>query len=157
MPDLFQSVAKQKQLPSGLLYALALKESKTSTQSGRVVAWPWTLNYKKKGYYFRTREELYQSAKAILEAGDNNFDICVMQMNWRYHSKRFSNLYEALSPDNCIPAAADYLLEISNWKNRRNWSDIVGGYHNLNRSIGNSYAQGVKKICDDAGLSCFAQ
>ena len=135
---------------------MALRETRTQTQSGKIVAWPWTLNYRKKGYYFKSRDDLYQAAKTILNSGDTKFDICVMQMNWHYHSDRFDSLYDALSPDNCIRAAADYLIDVSNMRNRRTWTSIVGGYHNLHRSIGDPYAIGVKDICQKAGLSCYS-
>lgn len=155
-PELFRAVAAENQLPKDLLYAIALNESKTKTKSGKIVAWPWTLNYKKKGYFFKTKSDLYQSVKAILATGDTNFDICVMQINWRYHSERFSNIEEALSPPACVSAAADYLVEITGMPNRRNWKQIVGGYHNFNSRLGNQYANRVKKICKDANLSCYS-
>ncbi|WP_146144969.1 hypothetical protein [Photobacterium sp. GB-72] len=160
VPAFFQQVAEQKKLPRDLLYAIALKESGTTTinhssKHKKYRAWPWTMNYAKKGHFFRSRSELFTAANNLVKAGKKVVDVCPMQMNWKWHSHRFESLWHATDPYKCIPQAANYLIEISNMPGRKSWSSIVGGYHNLNRSVGDPYAKGVKRICKKYKLKCF--
>lgn len=161
VPNVFSETALRFNLPSDLLYAIALKESGTTiihskTKQKRFQAWPWTMNYNKKGYFFKTRLELYNAAQSLVNSGNRVVDVCPMQMNWRWHQKRFDDLWQATNPKDCIQEAANYLVEISKMNNRNGWMSIVGGYHNLNRNIGNNYANGVKRICKQYQLNCFS-
>ena len=45
------------QLPENLLVSVALTESGKKLKSGEFVAWPWTVNIKGKGKFFKSKDQ----------------------------------------------------------------------------------------------------
>lgn len=62
-----------------VLAGIALNES---AYNGR--AWPWTLNVAGRGFFFRSRDDAYGAMRALIAAGRYDFDVGIMQVNWRY-------------------------------------------------------------------------
>ncbi|ASI21387.1 lytic transglycosylase domain-containing protein (plasmid) [Aeromonas media] len=129
IPPAYYEVAMIKRVPADLLYSISLAESKLPTNKGRIVPWPWTANFKGKGYRFKTRVALYQFCKRLIDQGHRSVDIGIAQVNWRWHSGRFGgDLWAATDPWTNLNAAADYLSE--HYQKSRNWWQATGQYHN---------------------------
>ncbi|WP_270820021.1 transglycosylase SLT domain-containing protein [Aeromonas sp. Y311-2] len=145
IPPAFYEVARIKRVPADLLYSISLQESKLPTNKGRVVPWPWTANFKGKGYRFKTRVELYQFCEGLLKKGYRSFDIGIAQVNWLWHSDRFSgDLWAATDPWTNLNAAADYLSE--HYKTSKNWWVAAGQYHHpTDQARAATYRQSVYK------------
>lgn len=131
--NLFRSIAQQTGVHETVLFAIAMNESRRGD-----APWPWTLNVAGRGYYFKTREEAWRAANWLLERGRNNFDIGVMQVNWKYNGSRFRSTWEALQPSMNIRVAADIVQE--NFRKTGTWTDAVRWYHNrVDRERGDAY------------------
>ena len=81
IPPAYYEVAMIKRVPADLLYSISLAESKLPTNKGRIVPWPWTANFKGKGYRFKTRVALYQFCKRLIDQGHRSVDIGIAQVN----------------------------------------------------------------------------
>lgn len=153
IPAAYRVIAAQNKVPPRLLYALALNESrKTSYINGekKFIPWPWTANYKGKGYFFKTRTEAYRYIKPLIEQGAN-VDVGLGQFAWKWHKDRFPNLWAALDPRINLSEAAEYLREQYEKKECNSWTLAVGCYHrsaqsNRDKRIARSYTLRVLKI-----------
>lgn len=128
----FDRVASASGVSPKTLYAIAMNESK---RQGR--PWPWTMNVSGKSYFFPTRESAWRMADSLIVRGVNTFDIGLMQVNWKYHGDRFSNVWEALQPSINQKVAADILLE--KYRQTGHPLTAVGWYHNASPSRHRSY------------------
>ncbi|MBY4898647.1 transglycosylase SLT domain-containing protein [Cupriavidus sp. AU9028] len=99
--------------------------------------WPWTLNVAGRGMYFSTRGEAHATIQSLLAQGRSDFDVGLMQVNWRYHGHRFRSPWEALSPATNIRVAEDILAE--NFRRSGSASKAVAWYHNANPERGMPY------------------
>jgi len=123
-----------------ILAGIALNES---AYNGR--AWPWTLNVAGRGFFFRTREDAYRAIRYLISNGRSDFDIGLMQVNWGYHSKRFTNAWDALAPATNIRVAEDILNE--NYRLTHSAVKAVAYYHSANPAPGREYiARFVKHL-----------
>lgn len=123
-----------------ILAGIALNES---AYNGR--AWPWTLNVAGRGFFFRTRDDAYRAVRYLISNGRSNFDIGLMQVNWGYHSKRFTNAWDALAPATNIRVAEDILNE--NYRLTHSAVKAVAYYHSATPAPGREYlARFVKHL-----------
>lgn len=143
IPPAFYRASAEKHVPADLLYAINLQESQLPTNMGRIVPWPWTVNWQGRGYRFKTRAEMYQFCQKLLAKGYRSFDIGSSQVNWLYHSDRFGNdLWKATDPMTNLLAAADYLYE--RYQVTGDWWQATGDYHNPNDAArASSYRKSV--------------
>ncbi len=115
-----------------VLAGIALNES---AYNGR--AWPWTLNVAGRGFFFRTREDAYGAMRALIAAGRSDFDVGIMQINWRYHHQRFASPWDALSPATNVRVAESILNE--NYQSTRSVAKAIAYYHSANPAPGSAY------------------
>lgn len=130
-----------------ILAGIALNES---AYNGR--AWPWTLNVAGRGFFFRTREDAYRAVRYLISNGRSDFDVGILQINWRYHGKRFASPWDALAPATNIRVAEDILNE--NYRLTHSAVKAVAYYHSANPAPGREYvARFVKHLSQiDRGL-----
>ncbi len=145
IPKAYYQVSATKRVPVDLLYTISLQESQIPTNRGRIVPWPWTVNWKGVGYRFRTRAEMYQFCQKLLSKGYRSFDVGASQVNWLYHSDRFSgDLWAATDPWTNLNAAADYIKE--RYDETGNWWLAAGQYHSPgNPDRAASYMRSVQR------------
>lgn len=131
---LWDLAAKRKGVPDGkILYSLAMNESKRNNYP-----YPWTINVFGRGYFFKSREDAYVAAKWLIQNGYTLFDVGIMQINWKYHGRRFESLWDAFQPSTNIDVAADILLE--NYQSTNDWARSIKWYHNrTSAERGNRY------------------
>jgi soluble lytic murein transglycosylase-like protein len=145
IPDGFHSVANKENIPVKILYALALNESQVKTNYGRVIAWAFTLNYNKKGYHFRTHQELKQKVEKLISQGYTSFDVGIAQVNYRWHKDEFKSLDEMIDPLSNLSYAAKYLKSF--YTKHGGWWLAVGRYHSpYNKSNAAKYTKRVRNI-----------
>ncbi len=143
VPRGYIAIAKRAGVPSTLLYAVALNESRVKTNRGRVIPWPWTMNHAGKGYYFASRKELYAEAQRLTAAGVRLFDLGPAQVNWRWHSERFESLWAATDPYVNLTTGAAILAE--EYRRTGDWWTAVGRYHSPgNAGRAANYARNVR-------------
>lgn len=114
----------------------------TATALGSMAAGPVTLEGLAFSRRFNNANETMAYLDRLFAQGYRNVDVGMMQINWRVHGHRFSNVREALEPTNNLRYAVSYLLE---HRQTRDWWGSVGRYHSgtsvyANRYIRNVYA-----------------
>lgn len=151
VPELYQRVAGQHQIPSTLLFALALQESRRAVIVGgrnKVLPWPWTVNHRGKPYFFHKKGQAIAFAQILIGRGDFMFDVGLGQVNWRYHRQRFTSIAAAFTPETNLNVAATILREQYERKECRTWALAIGCYHRpgqreSDKRIARNYARGV--------------
>lgn len=115
-----------------VLTGIALNESGLN---GR--AWPWTLNVAGQGFFFRSRMDAYRAIRSLIAAGRNDFDVGLMQINWRCHGYRFTSAWDALRPSTNIRVAENILNE--NYGRTHSVAKAIAWYHSANPAPGQAY------------------
>ncbi len=142
VPPAYRSVAAEYSVPPALLYSVALTESGNRYHGSRL-PWPWTVNHGGKGIYFDTRQEAYDYLSQILKEGQSNFDVGLMQVNWRWNKQVFPSLWEALDPHTNLRGGASILRE--NYLRLGTFEAAVGAYHSPGDSTrANAYRERVR-------------
>lgn len=136
IPQSFINIAEKYNIDPIIMYSISTSE--TGLNRGLKMGaspYAWTANIcdmkagnNCKGYWFDSREELYQKLSQEIKRGNLWFDVGIMQMNWRFHRHRFNNdLWLATHPLVNMNEAAKLLLEIS--QKHKNLLDIYSAYH----------------------------
>jgi hypothetical protein len=149
VPPMYTLVAKENKVPEKLFYALILNESRSLTstpETSKVLPWPWTINHRGTPHYFPTIEEAYAFARSLVDAGDEQFDVGLGQLNWRWQKHRFTSLREAFDPYTNLSVAAKHLREQFKRPECSRWDLAVGCYHRpAQRSLDKQIAAGYTK------------
>ncbi len=89
---------------------------------------------------FSNKQLAKKFANNLVENNYENFDIGIMQINWRYHKSGFSSVEEALDVYRNANYAVSYLR-----KNRKNntWWQTVGRYHSKTPKHAKRYIKSV--------------
>ena len=119
------------------------------------VAWPWTVNAKGRGYYFKTKEEAVAAAKKFIASGVKSIDVGCMQINMKFHGEAFSSIEEAMDPVNNVRYSAKFLRKLYS-RNGNDWKQAAKSYHSGNSTEGALYAGRLEKRFEAykiAGLS----
>ena len=111
--DAANKIEKNLNLPKGILSAIAYTESGRTMPNGIKLAWPWTVNYSGKGYFFPNKTKAKEFVKSKIDKGARNIDIGCMQVNLRYHPNAFPDLETAFDPLNNVKWAGTWLKELN--------------------------------------------
>lgn len=142
VPAAYRQIAIEYNIPPALLYSVALTESENSYK-GYARPWPWTINHKGKGLFFTSKNEAIAHAKKLISKGDKNFDVCMMQINWYWHNRRFARIDDAFDPYKCLRAAAQIISEYK--KQHGSFEVAVGKYHSPgNKARAHQYKERVR-------------
>ena len=144
VPAYYQRISATKNIPSVILYAIAMQESRPPKGliEGVNAPWPWTLNCQGQGYFFPSRIAAFNTARQFIESG-SSCDIGLMQISWVWHKQRFSSIDEALDPYTNIQIGAAILKE--QYAKSGSWEHAVGAYHNPSEPIkANRYRERVR-------------
>ena len=121
---------KQHQIPTGLLHAISKVESGHKDDTGRIVAWPWTVNAAGQGYYFPTKEAAISAVQSMQAQGIKSIDIGCMQVNLYHHPHAFKDLNDGFDPAKNVAYAARFLKGLKN--EHFSWHTAVAHYHSAN-------------------------
>src|SRR3954451_18732261 len=115
-------------LPSGLLNAIGTVESgRPDSRTGRLSAWPWSVNAAGESHFFNTRQEAIDFVAAAQVRGIRSIDVGCMQINLQQHPEAFASLEEAFTPEANVRYASAFLLDLR--ARTGNWTIATGYYH----------------------------
>jgi hypothetical protein len=125
-------------LPARLLGAIALTESgRPDPVSGRLRAWPWTINAEGEGRFFPTRLEAIEAVKELQARGVRSIDVGCMQVNLMFHPDAFTSLEDAFDPRSNAHYAARFLNRLSD--GGKDWTHAIAAYHSETPALGDAY------------------
>jgi len=137
---------QQHSIPNGLLQAISKVESGRKDDTGRIVAWPWTVNAAGQGYYFPTKEKAITAVRAMQLKGVKSIDVGCMQVNLYHHSHAFGTLRDAFDPGKNVAYAARFLTGLKN--EHASWNRAVAHYHSANPLHHIPYRKNVLNVWD---------
>lgn len=126
-PPAYQLAAHDANVPSTVLFAIALQESGARLR-GRLLPWPWTLNIAGSPHRFATRQTACHALLQALARYDaKRVDAGLGQINLGYHGRHFSSPCEALEPYRNLAVTAALLKE--HHAVTGDWVSAAGRYH----------------------------
>lgn len=131
IPPAYQVVAAEYSIPPALLYSVALTES-GNNYNGERIPWPWAVNHAGQSFYFQTRKEAYDYVSNTLDSGKRNFDLGLMQVNWRWNSHVFDSLWDALDPYTNLRGGASIIR--GHYRRLGTLEAAIGAYHAPNNA-----------------------
>lgn len=127
IPPSYRLIAQEHQIPSAVLYGVALTESQLKLSNQTIRPWPWTLNVAGVPRRYPTRIAAWKSLNDYLEQGIDLIDVGIMQVNWHYHHQQLGTPWEALEPFNNTRAGAKILK--AEYQTAGDWPVAIGRYH----------------------------
>ena len=119
---------KRFELPSGLLRAIGRVESgRRDPATGRVAAWPWTINAEGRGQSFQTRADALTATKGLRASGIASIDVGCFQVNLVHHPAAFATLEDGFDPRSNADYAARFLVSLR--AKTGSWESAIGAYH----------------------------
>jgi hypothetical protein len=129
-------------LPPNLIHAIGRVESGRFDQTtGRVAAWPWTVNANGSGFWFASRTEAVAFVRTLQSRGVRLIDVGCFQIDLFYHPAAFSSLEQAFDPAANADYAGRFLSELRS--RTGSWTAAVAGYHSGQTLEGESYRRKV--------------
>ncbi|SNX47734.1 hypothetical protein VTH8203_01349 [Vibrio thalassae] len=111
-----------------VLYALSVQETNTKMVDGTVSPWPYTINHKRKAFFYATEAEMLSKARSLISQGYHSFDVGPFQVNWKWNGHRARSIEDLGNVHRNGIIAAEILME--HYKKYGNWIDAAGRYHN---------------------------
>lgn len=133
--DIASIIAKEELnhlIPTGLLAAIAKTESSTRTLA---------VNMGGKSVVASSISEAKSIIQQKLAEGVTNIDIGVMQLNYRWHGKKFADLDEMLNPQKNIAYAAKMLKDLKD--QHGSWQLAIRYYHSYTPVYNMAYSRKV--------------
>ena len=132
------SAGLSQRLPSGLLQAISRTESgRNDPVTGRLRAWPWTINAEGEGRFFATRQHAIDAVKTLWARGVQSIDVGCMQINLLYHPHAFASLEQAFDPRANALYAACFLTTL--YAASKDWGPAIAAYHSESPVRGDAY------------------
>lgn len=143
VPVAYKNIAKSVGVPSSILYAIALQESRL--QIGRAeVPWPWSLNIDGSSKRLGNRDEMWLAIEFAQASGAKFIDVGLMQVNLYFHGHRFDTKDDLLDPYSNIRVGAE-ILKVEK-ELCGHWWCAVARYHSRTPSLGSKYRKGVRQL-----------
>lgn len=136
-----QGIERTARLPPALLSAIARTESGRVLPSGRLVAWPWTINVAGTGHYYSSAEEAAAAVETFRSSGIQSIDVGCMQVNLMHHPDAFASLQQAFDPVVNVRYAAQFLGRLQ--AEFGTWPAAVGAYHSRTPDLADEYGRRV--------------
>jgi soluble lytic murein transglycosylase-like protein len=129
-------------LPPDLIHAIGQVESgRPDKATGRVSAWPWTVNANGRGFWFASRVEAVVFVRTLQSLGVQLIDVGCFQIDLFHHPAAFSSLEQAFDPAANADYAGRFLTELRN--RTGSWTAAIAGYHSGRVTEGETYRQKV--------------
>ena len=135
------AVERRAAVPPKLLAAIAHTESGRLLPTGRMVAWPWTINVAGVGYFFETMEAAITAVETFRAANVRSIDVGCMQVNLMYHPDAFASLRQAFEPSVNATYAARFLTALR--AELGSWPKAIAAYHSRTPDRAAAYGQRV--------------
>ena len=135
--DAARFAAHKSGVPPQILRAITLTETMY-----RGSAWPWTINHRGEGHWFKTREAAVTAAAELMSQGASA-DLGCFQINSQWHGEAFPSAEAMLDPIENALYAARYLSDLH--ARLRDWDLAVAAYHSRDPARGATYLARVKQ------------
>lgn len=142
---------RARDLPDGLLPALARVESGRPDAAGATRPWPWTIDVDGQGHFFATKAEAVAAVRALQDLGIQSIDVGCLQINLMYHPNAFASIEQAFDPTANAAYAARFLVALH--ARDDDWTHAVASYHSETPSLGAAYRAKVMAIWKRGGLA----
>ena len=130
--------AVNRGIPTNLLPAISRVESgRLDPATGRVRAWPWTINVEGVGHFFDSKEQAIAEVSALQAKGVRSIDVGCMQVNLMHHAQAFPTLDAAFEPATNAAYAARFLSSLHQKFN--DWNLATAAYHSQDPVRGEEY------------------
>ncbi len=130
--------AAERGIPAKLLPAISRVESgRLDAATGRVRAWPWTINVEGVGHFFDTKEQAIAEVSALQAKGVRSIDVGCMQVNLMHHATAFPSLDAAFEPATNAAYAARFLSAL--YGKFKDWNLATAAYHSQDPVRGEEY------------------
>nr|WP_239641673.1 transglycosylase SLT domain-containing protein [Acidomonas methanolica] len=126
-PPAYQMAAASADVPSPVLFAVALQES-GAVLRGRLIPWPWTLDVAGNPERYPTRAEACIRLQHLLaRLAAERVDVGLAQINLGFQSHRYAKPCDLLDPYTNLTIAARILRE--QHLPNEDWLLAIGRYH----------------------------
>jgi hypothetical protein len=142
---------REWELPPGLLASIGHIESgRYDPLTGRIAAWPWTINAASQGRYFDSGAAAAAAVRDLLIQGVRLIDVGCFQIDLLYHPDAFATLEEAFDPHSNAAYAARFLAELH--ARTGSWEAAIASYHSAMPAEGGAYRSRVMADWQSGGL-----
>jgi soluble lytic murein transglycosylase-like protein len=126
-PPAYGVAARLAEIPSDVLFAMALQESGITVR-GQRLPWPWTLNIAGTAHYFSNQAEACRTlVQALKHHSATRIDAGLAQINLGYQKRFYRHPCELLMPNRNLAIAATILRE--HHRTGESWLEAAGRYH----------------------------
>ena len=127
VPPAYQWTAQKADVPSIILFAVALQESGMPLH-GRLIPWPWTLNIAGTPQRYVNRSDACLGLRqALLQVPATRIDVGLCQLNVGYHGNQVGHVCDLLDPYHNLDSAATILRQ--HFDHTHDWLDAAARYH----------------------------
>ncbi len=146
-PAITAAERENNDLPAHILSAIGVVESgRRDRLTGRIGAWPWSVNAAGDSHMFDTRGEAIAFVREAQARGIRSIDVGCMQINLLYHPDAFASLEEAFTPAANVHYATAFLLNLR--ERTGDWTSATGNYHSATPGLSEDYARRVRAVLD---------
>lgn len=124
-PELIANAEARRQIPRGLLMAIAVTESGLNGTPN-----PFAMNIAGRAYHAKNTSEMSQIITANKKRGITSIDVGCMQINLKYHEDNFQSYKQLLNSATNVEYGASYLIKLAREQN--SWREGVMDYHHKN-------------------------
>lgn len=124
-PSLIAQVEAQKNIPRGLLMAIAVTESAIDGKPD-----PYAMNIAGRSYHARGIQDMANVIQANWTKGVKSIDVGCMQVNLKFHGHKFARMTDLLDSVTNVEYGASYLVSLAT--EAGSWKEAVMNYHNRN-------------------------
>jgi len=143
-------------IPENLLTSISLAETgRWNSEKREMFAWPWTVTWGGKGYYYPTKQAAIETVNKLQGAGVKNIDVGCMQINMLYHPNAFANLEEAFDPEFNVDYARRFLTGLH--KSAGSWIQAAANYHSTSPHLNLNYKTKLLKIWREVNGASLAE
>ncbi|MDE2197811.1 MAG: transglycosylase SLT domain-containing protein [Rhodospirillales bacterium] len=139
-------------IPTGLLAAIGRMESgRYDAATGRIAAWPFTINAAGTGHFYRTADDAITAVQDLQMRGIGLIDVGCFQVNLLYHPGAFATLADGFDPQHNADYAAAFLSRL--YRRTGSWEAAVAAYHSATPGLGEPYRDRVLADWQSGGLA----
>jgi len=139
-------------LPADLLLSIGVVESgRADAPTGRVAAWPWTVNADGVGRFFSDEKAAILFVRLAQASGARDVDVGCFQISLTDHPHAFATLADAFDPAQNANYAAWFLRRLQS--RTGSWDSAIADYHSDTPDLGLPYERRVLAVWHNQGAA----
>lgn len=139
-------------LPADLLLSIGLVESgRADALTGRLAAWPWTVNVDGAGRFFPDKGSAILFVRLAEASGARDVDVGCFQISLEDHPDAFATLADAFDPVHNADYAAGFLRRLQS--RTGSWDSAIADYHSSTPDLGLPYERRVLAMWHGTGAA----